>query len=241
MSRGNTLLDAGKTGLHLKPEVQRKDQFQSDQDRADYDRGRTRSDKTFILDALSHSGGNLCTDIFKRYDQLCGRRDEVQRLPPDSDLRQPYDIAKAKCSLESLDLETRRTLSAELALIEAHVDHAYSKFKDAGGLQATEYGTSAQTKEIKKNKNKLMENVAAVFTEPVAGLDPLYALTANVDLVKASYAYHKSFKGTFAFAVAFQDLCHIKAGASPEGRAAVTRDVDEAKSIPSSYRKLYAR
>lgn len=202
--------------------------------------GDRKNPEVFVLDELLSAGDKIRENLLCLYDTISDKIS--QKVVIDHDLRQPYKQAKMKTT--SLDLlpVVREVLSAELTLIEHHVERAHDQF-----MQAVAKSNKKQSVMYEGAKKKLSERKAAsdnAFLAPAAyfaSTIPDIHLTSpgDVEKIKASYAYTLASSSNFPFSVAFKDLCRIKADAT--GSAPISRKFDEVKSIPASGRRLFAR
>ena len=233
-SRDNLLLDASKTGLRLKKNVLQEDRKKfGGPDRYPPSMGGTGAQRDdFALDILS-------SDAKKFVDQLLARYDEASKfIVPDSDLLNPWKLAKARARHPDLSELIRERLSDELRRLEDHVDRALKQYKQVVSRQSSteEDGKSGQVKKAverqrQRDKNKAYALALQTFTSDVPGI----LLLTDVNRIKASYAYHKC--QPFAFNVASQELCCIKADA--QGGTAAIRVFDQVKTISPACRKLF--
>ncbi|KAK0479679.1 RNA dependent RNA polymerase-domain-containing protein [Armillaria novae-zelandiae] len=225
----NTLLDAGKTGHRLRLKSYR------DHDKDFNKPAKSSGKREFILDVLEDVGKSVRDDILKKYEQptLCSGRDP--------DLIKPLRDIQRRVAAGDANGPDYRTacevLAKELELVQKHILQVKSAY------QLIDWSsTSASTGKRKKVKGDPKEDparkVAAMYASEVPGI--ILMSDREVTRVKASFAYEEMsrFHEHFAFAMAFKDLCDIKASESSDGAAAVTRSLDEMKSIPSSARKL---
>jgi RNA-dependent RNA polymerase len=231
---GNVLLDANKTGLRLKQAV-----FQADKNKfgerpismgGKSDR-RPGNSNPFVLDDLREAG-KLYRDAFMtKFDRSL----DGSLLPAhmhDPDLIRPFEVAKQKS--ERLQAEYP-SLAEELNAIKEHVDTVYNKWY-AITQNRKEEESAATTSTSKSKKAAAREpnpydKIAADFHK-----FPQTELTCDVPEVAASYACKKS--ESFAFSVAYQQLCTIKAKASPDGSVTLVRSFDLMKDIPGSGRRM---
>ncbi|KAK0234147.1 RNA dependent RNA polymerase-domain-containing protein [Armillaria fumosa] len=226
----NTLLDAGKTGHRL-----RLKSYQ-DHDKDFNKRAKSSGKHEFILDVLEDVGKSVRDDVLKEYEQQT-----AVRSGHDPDLIKPLqDIERrvAPGDASGPDHQTAcKVLAKELELVQQHVRQVKSTYQRIDWSS-----TSASIGKRKKVKGDQKEDparkVAAMYASEVPGI--ILMSHREVTRVKASVAYKEmsEYYERFAFAMAFKDLCDIKASESPDGAAAVTRSLDEMKSIPSSARKL---
>ncbi|KAF5385050.1 hypothetical protein D9615_001000 [Tricholomella constricta] len=231
----NTLLDSGKTGLRLKPNVFAKDQKDFGGQIPDTQSSRA---KPYIFHTIHGAAKAAGDNLLREYDiQAKSLPGMITKERKDEDLLRPYRAA--------LDLVKRvsntpqgQTLIVELNRIKAVVDEA----KQAHQTEKVRLGKARNQASPKKKQKKDfpretdgMLEASRLFNEDVESI----VFFQNVREIKASYAY--DLDSNFAFCVAFRDLCAIKARSSPGGLAPVTRAFDEAKSIPSGYVKAMAR
>ncbi|KAK0209210.1 RNA dependent RNA polymerase-domain-containing protein [Desarmillaria ectypa] len=230
----NTLLDAGKTGHRLRVESYH-----------DHDKNfgrpvsKNSDERPFILDVLSNVGNSLRDDILKEYEQ------QQVSSGYDADLLKPLqDIKRRVGAADASDLEHQNAckfLQKELELVQEHVRRAHSEYRKIqwGSNSASPFSVG-KGKKVKERdpKEDQVRKVAAMYASQVPGICIMSA--GEVAQVKASFVYQDTsvFNENFAFKVAFKDLCAIKASASSDGAAAVTRSLDEMKSIPTAARKL---
>lgn len=229
--RFNTILDSSKTGLRLKPGI-----YESDQKLFGGEVPTTSEDalesekKPFIFHALHAAGKAAADKLLVDYDDIPGEGADAK----DADLKRPYTIA-AEHALRVYQSSKSRILTDEMARIRDPVDNAYQAYCNALDQANREEAKRFSKKKPKKKGSDPMLLAAHLYAEEVTEV----ILIQNVKEIKASYAYHCS--PAFAFSVAFQDLCLIKAQAAPGGVAPSIRSFDEAKSIPSTYTRAMAR
>ena len=220
--RFNTLLDSSKTGLRLKPGVFDKDRVKFGNPVPNFE----ESSKPFILHALLRAGKNEGEKLLQEYDEIGQGVDR-----PDKDLKAPYN----NCAdfVNKAYENGFPIFSEQLGLVRKHVEKAQEAYKKACG-KSKERSPQKKPKRRQDQKDPMV-NASRMFAEEVEKVN----LIPNIKEVKASYAYHLAPK--FAFAMAFQDLCLIKARASPSGIAPSTRSFDEAKTVSSKYLRAVAR
>ncbi|PBK76213.1 hypothetical protein ARMSODRAFT_217849 [Armillaria solidipes] len=225
----NTLLDAGKTGHRLRPKSYK------DHDKEFNKLAKGLDKRDFILDVLEDVGKSLRDDILKEYEQ------QTVYSGRDADLIKPLQDIKRRVAAGDANGPDHQTackvLAKELELVQEHVRRVNSAYKSISWRS-----TSASTGKSKKVKRDQKEDptrkVAAMYASEVPGI--ILMSDREVTRVKASFAYKEMspHNENFAFSMAFKDLCDIKASESSDGPAAVTRSLDEMKSIPVSARKL---
>ncbi|KAJ6601026.1 RNA dependent RNA polymerase-domain-containing protein [Mycena vulgaris] len=215
---GNTLLDAGKTGLCLKSEVFEKHQKAFGHKRPKTNNWTGTRDITlppFILQALSEAGKAKGDTLLRAHDSASGKLSEAFKdIPKDVDLLKPYTTAKAKSSGAS---GWCAIYKSELAAIEQHIE----------GVKKLYNAMFAIPTERKAERTAAALQMHTTFAQPILKIEMLDAIV--VEELKASYAY--SLKEEFGFTVAFITLCVIKARATPGGIAPNGRQFDELKAI----------
>ncbi|KAJ6457272.1 RNA dependent RNA polymerase-domain-containing protein [Mycena sanguinolenta] len=217
---GNTLLDAGKTGLTLKEEEFKKHQkaFGHARPKTNDWKGPGRPAKKSILQILFEVGKSKRDELLRRYDLASGRLPETfKAFEADADLLEPYKLMQAKSDAAA---EWSVFLKSELKKVERHVRDIYDMYKEIFPLE----------KEQKALRAAIVLSVQGKFAERIPDVHLIDGV--QLEQVKASYAY--SLKDDFGFTVAFAALCKIKAEAGPGGMAPSLRLFDELKSISSS-------
>ncbi|KAJ7469578.1 RNA dependent RNA polymerase-domain-containing protein [Mycena latifolia] len=217
---GNTLLDAGKTGLCLKREVFAKHRatFGHQRPKTDGWRGEVNRDdnsRPYILQRLSEAGDAKGGELLREHDRASGKLVEAYKdMPKDEDLLKPHVMAKHKSERDLNGAEV--FYKAELAAIEHHVEEVRRLY---GPIYAI-----PEEEKVKREAAALAMHCK--YSQAVPGVKMMEA--ATVEELKASYAY--SLKEGFGFTVAFQTLCFIKARATG-GLAPNCRHFDELKTI----------
>lgn len=185
-----------------------------------------------ILLRLTEAGNAKGRELLHRYGNL----DTKESV--DKDLKHPYEAFVNYC-LDSISHGVK-VFNSEIERIRDHVNAAYdiwllamSKIMNEQGFPNAAPG--AKSKSMSKRNDNASWAAAQAYAQPIADI----RLTPNVEEVKASYAYKRS--PNFAFSVAFEELCCIKARASPGGRAPNLRIFDEAKTFSSSFMRALNR
>lgn len=226
-----TLLDANKSGYRLKPSLLQIDlKRYGNTSAANLEAPRSKD----ILDILRKAGQRKGGELLKRYESIEAKASQ------DKDLSLPYDTAidySHKAFDRGVDI-----FSKEIKNIRDHVDAAHKMWAKA--VSSSKGAQESPTKPAKNTKRKSSKKTdgddvslasARAYAQPLEDL----CLTPNLEEVKASYAYKIS--QSFGFSVAFQELCRIKARASPGGHAPNLRIFDEAKSFSSSFLRALNR
>ena len=229
--RFTTLLDASKTGLRLKPGLFEKDKY----------RYRGQGGKSVptlpILQTLQEAGKKKEAELLRKYNMDDKPWDRKRKPPWEDD-----DLLKPLYEMDAFVQEVLRQgwngMKEQLEKIKRHVDSAEEKWLDSikPSYETQESQPSRAGGKKKKfgakrsDQDDLALEAARMYAAPIPDVFlPLELLEG----VKASYAFKK--RPTFAFSVAFQDLCLIKAKASPGGCAPSSRLFDEGKTISSSF------
>jgi hypothetical protein len=219
-----TVLDASKTGYQLRSGI-------LETDRKAYWNQKPSNSDSFILTRLKVAAEKKGGELLAQHREAGPKLDEYAR--PDHDLSSPYDAA-ANHANEVFRVTNKSDWANELALIRKHVDLAQKAWTKATAknLKAAEHpspSTSKKSSRIKSDQEDLTLNAARQYADPIKDI----LLTRNVEEVKASFAYRSN--RNFAFSVAFNQLCVIKARASSEGIAPSLRSFDEGKSLTASF------
>lgn len=228
--RFTTCLDSRKTGLHVLENVFQKDAkkygwplpkcMQDDGKKDESQNGATRRGealKPFILDELLSFGHSVAKNLWVEYDKPAMESFRTK----DQHLLRPYQRILEKLSeMRSLPRvkvddflgEARR----ELGAIEEHVDAMKSEWAS---------NTRGQDHAIEILRRKFTSR-----SPDVAHL----ALLGDVSEIRASYAYSRCISSNpkFAFAMAFKELCNIKA--RELGGTILDSEFAELMSIPKS-------
>ena len=180
----------------------------------------------FVLDTLQRFGEDIEDHFLRKYEESSGQGMLTTR---DHALLNPYKRISEKLSeMESLPQvkdfvpEVRR----ELKMIENHVKTMREEWPGACRPSNAPKKRSAPTKN---------RGVAALQQKFVSGPEvPLLSLLGDVPAIRASYAYTlcKPENQKFAFAMALEALCHIKAQ-ELEGTT-LGREFAELMAIPKS-------
>ncbi|KAI1786799.1 RNA dependent RNA polymerase-domain-containing protein [Ganoderma leucocontextum] len=239
----NTVLDSRKTGHRVKDDIfksdkrkfkrelppslqpRKGDNFQERSVQSVPFR-RNRALGQFILDYLFDAGRKMRDEQIKRYDGL-----KPAFFGNDEDLLRPWKKIKPWLGDSS-------PVGADLALIQEHVDAHIKEWQAITRRTSIKSTPSAKGKaggSARKSEQAEYDELARSYAAgPEIPSDTLLASSANIEQLKASYAYAK--KPKFAWSVAFQTLCHIKAAA--QGSVAFTADFADLMSIPASTNRV---
>ncbi|KII94231.1 hypothetical protein PLICRDRAFT_675257 [Plicaturopsis crispa FD-325 SS-3] len=255
-----TELDSSKTGLRIKRDVFDKDQKAFGQPRPEcLDPSTKQPPKRntiklgdFVLDALLEVGKKERADHLTQYEHL-----PTQHKVPDNDLRLPYETAVQAARSEAIRVYGRIPykengvvkyypaadiyggLEHELQRIISHVKQVFNSHWPPAKIGST--SSKNRYNDQTKKKADLYDQVACAFhngPQPFEDEDGFLGfLTPNVEEVKASYAYIRpEHKDTFGFAVAFKELCGIKARAA--SHSTIRQPIAEAMALKSSHVRL---
>ncbi|KDR85760.1 hypothetical protein GALMADRAFT_53536 [Galerina marginata CBS 339.88] len=237
-----TLLDSSKTGHRLKAGILASDLKRFGKPSTQAIASSSSQDVRIALPTSKDILGLLKAAATKKGDELISRHKakELADLDDDTkdmDLLRPYDRAIA-LGLQAYEQHKITAFTDELSIIRKHVDAAFSLFQAACGNYRSKKNQETPSKggkssRVKSDQEDLMLACAQAYASPLEGI----FLTHDLEQVKASYAYQLCRSSeSFAFTVAFQELCHIKAVASGD-LAATLRAFDEARSISRSHLK----
>ncbi|KAI8980566.1 RNA dependent RNA polymerase-domain-containing protein [Trametes punicea] len=244
----NTILDSRKTGLRVKDDVLRKDKRQYDKQRPECLQSSTKAFPEwlscnnpvrlfrppefgpFILDELLEAGKATRDVLLSRYDklkELAGFRDDKA---DDADLLRPYRNA-------SLLIENP-IFSSDLALIQGHVASHIKRWQRLAGESDSRTnstplrsrGRSARSARSGDQRKKWKDLAHSFASGPEIREDSPLLLVGDVAAIKASWAYAE--KPKFAWTVAFQSLCRIKA--MSQGAVAMAGHFADSMSMSSS-------
>ena len=238
------MLDSRKTGHRVKADVLKRDkrgfnkempyslQPRKSDGSQQWSNGRVsfkRDQKLgqFILDYLVEAGEKMLADQIVHYD---GLRPGFFR--DDADLLRPWEKMKRW-------IGDSTPVAADLARIEAHVDAHIKEFRAITARKSSSKSTpsargKAGARTAKSGQTGYDELARSYAAGPEISKDSLLASSADIELLKASCAYAR--KPGFAWSVAFQALCHIKAAA--QGSVAFTAEFADLMSIPASTNRV---
>ncbi|CAA7264868.1 unnamed protein product [Cyclocybe aegerita] len=217
----STLLDASKTGRRLKTGIFKKDMSRFG------NLSRLGTSSSDILSILKAAGERKGEELKQKFMAQSGDGDASRGSGgTDKDLLKPYDVISA-FSLHKVDGKTSDYWH-ELNRIRDHVKIAENTWLDAC-KNNQESPAKGGKRNKKAEKEEMMLEASRRYADPIDGIK----LIPNVEQVKASYAY--TVRRNFAFSVAFNELCHIKALASPGGQIPTLRMFAEAQGFNSSY------
>jgi RNA-dependent RNA polymerase len=212
--RFTTCLDSRKTGYRAQQEVFKKDMQRSwglpeclrsvEEGDQRNQRGRVKRGEglgPFILDILKGFGSELQERFLHEYDNLSGQPGTA-RFEADRDLLGPYQKIMGKLSeIESPGVypkELAREARKELRTVEIHVEDV-----------KTEWARIFRAP--KSARNRMLVDLRRKFE---SGPDvPLLSHLGDIPEIRASCAYRRCSADAprFAFSVAFDVLCKIKA------------------------------
>lgn len=240
--RFTTCLDASKTGLRVKLDEFNKDSQKWGAKKPWYEwkleQGRSGKNATqkdlirrgtppFILDVLVVEGEKLKEDFLKKYKRLKAQSGERDK---DKDLSKPWNAAMTKAA--QAKSQGISGFSENLEDIKNHVLQVLVEYEKAGvPVVCTNAREEATT------RNMAYDKVASFFSRPPKFRGFVFFSDEDVQTLKASFASTKSL--TFAFSVAFHDLCAIKARAA--GDIPITRQFAQCITIPSIVTRMLSQ
>ncbi|KAI0756131.1 RNA dependent RNA polymerase-domain-containing protein [Daedaleopsis nitida] len=241
----NTVLDSRKTGYRVKPEVYKNDKMLYDKEQPDCLKSskdveimrqgnvaelrRSHSAGQFILDALRKEGRRMRDEQIKRYDSLGSTLHNWSDVK-DPDLVRPFDRARRHLDAPAFRHDFER--------IKAHIEEHIGKWQKVTSesrrtppTPSKRENAKAASKNLKKQRREKWDTLVREFAAgPVLAEGSPLADIGDIELLKASWAY--DMKPNFAWKVAFQALCRIKA--STRAPVAFTGEFADAMSIPGS-------
>ena len=192
---------------------------------------RSRALGPFVLESLRDFGKDLADTFLGEYEKLGGQPGVGRFTTADQHLLGPHQrIVKKLSEMEALlgadgnkfILEARR----ELGKIEDHVDKIKLEWSNL------KTSTPGRKKKSGSTQNQAIADLRRRFG---SGLDvPRLSLLGNIPEIRASYAYKqcRADKPTFAFSMAFEDICRIKA--QEPGGTIVDRELADIMTIPKT-------
>ncbi|KAJ7696807.1 RNA dependent RNA polymerase-domain-containing protein [Mycena rosella] len=234
-----TLVDVSKTGLRLLEPVAETDRkYGANRPRClyptwDQTTARPKELELFVLDSLLEAGAVTKDELIVELDAVCKIPHSV-----DLDIREPY--ARALAILEEPRLFAS-SIAQELDTLKAHVEELWERFKQQHGKSQYDQNPDRNRDKKGKGPSKQTDNpmlpIMRDFRQPLEGVDFL-RLLGNVDSIKASYAF--TLAHSFAFSMAFQDICEMKRRAEmrrgPQNKVAV---IEDAKNMGGAARRLF--
>lgn len=189
----------------------------------------TRDDAlgTFILDQLVEAGEEMRNTHLRKFQDTY-KEDRDYRN--DRDLMRPFQEAQIRA--ERMKDQGDSEAAEELKVVTTHVHEvykAYGKF----------WAAYLSSKSHQKNRDilKSSESQATEFARQFIESPPTFVF-GDIRAIKASYAYTEC-SAPFAFAVAYHDLCAIKATAL--GDVPTSRLIAETMDIKSSFLRVLDR
>ncbi|KAI0352282.1 hypothetical protein OH77DRAFT_1428830 [Trametes cingulata] len=241
----NTILDSRKTGLRVKDQVFRADKRQYDKQRpeclstsanADSELARNVALRRpnqlgrFVLDVLLDEGKKLRDTHLADYEKV--KKSPAFSETSDQDLLRPYHNV--------LRLMDHPSLMHDLALIRTHVEDHIKRWQALTRESKPNPQTPSRSSRAKRHtggpsnmvdrRNRWKELAQSFASGPNIDPDSTLALVGDVDVIKASWAY--AVKPNFAWRMAFQSLCRIKA--ITQGSVAMTGRFADSMSISAS-------
>lgn len=225
-------MDASKTGHRLRQDIKQKDLRKYSNSSPEIAASASLVPSRDILGLLEAAAIKKGDELFERYQTKKPAKDNNQ----DKDLRRPYDDAVNYAIRAQYSVHKFKGFTDEFSIIREHVSAAKRLFDSACAQSASKRDKQSPIKGGKMFKKAKSEDAmlacAKAYAQPI---DDIILLAPNLKQIKASYAYCES--PNFAFTVAFQELCGIKAMASLGGHAPSLRIFDDAKSMSASFLK----
>lgn len=181
--------------------------------------GIVRKGPRFILEILVQTGQTIQTEMLKKYNQLA-----ANKIDEDPALLQPW--------MSTSSIEVKEIADAVTAL-QNFVDKCNEEWGTLWAINRAKeprFGSAKQHKEQKRTAQQAKHDFVARFAQEPLEECRLLRKLGVLDQVKASYAY--SLNPTFAYNVAWQTLCKIKADSL--GSKAFTVEFGSAMTIPAA-------
>ncbi|KAF7295478.1 RNA-dependent RNA polymerase [Mycena indigotica] len=214
---GNTLLDAAKSGLRLRPGVFEKH-------RAQFGGKPKEVRKDEICSQMSAAAKAKGDQFLLEFEKLSGTHNTAYAgFKRDKALLEPYQVAKRQAETNDPELPL---FPMYLKKAIAQVDAAYEHYKKTASVKSDPCGEEDKAGQ-KKLRTAIVSAAYSIYSQPL-NCRSLGDEKAQ-ERIKASYAYSKS--EWFAFEIAFATLCGIKADSMPGGSISIMSAFDEAKTI----------
>ncbi|KAF8273854.1 RNA dependent RNA polymerase-domain-containing protein [Lactarius quietus] len=235
-----TCLDSRKTGLRVLDDVFEKDSkkygwplpgcMRVDEEVGETQNAVIRRGATlgpFILDELLSFGNSVAENFWVEYDMRDGRpAAELWFKSKDPHLLRPYQRISEKLS----EMRSLPRVKIDELLVEAWKE--LREIKEHVDALKSEWGSIGRSKALQQNprQNHAIDILCRKFAS--APDVPHLALLGDVPEICASYAYSLCVSNNpkFAFAMAFKELCGIKA--RELGGTTLDREFAELMSIP---------
>lgn len=176
----------------------------------------------FVLDTLKDFGNSLENSFLCKYEELGSQPGAARSTTADRHLLGPYEQILMKLS----KMETQ--VHANDFVQEAHKE--LRKLKDHVEDTKSQWGKCFSKKKSESTQKRTVDDLRQRFH---SGPDaPHLSLLGDIPEIRASYAYKQCGAGNanFAFRMAFEDLCSIKARES--GGTMLNREFVELMAIP---------
>ena len=240
--RFNTILDSRKTGHVVREDVRKRDKGTYDKEQPQCLKstksatGPSQSNLSllrrgsdlgrFILDDLLEAGAKMRDEKLKQYEQLA----TFHYNDKDLDLVRPY--------IKVLRFMNHETFRVDLERIKDHIATHITKWQAVSGESSRAPKTPSRRGKAAVTTGKSGKSMRAMWDEltrsfaagPELPEDSPLVVFCDVEELKASWAYTE--KPKFAWKVAFQALCHIKA--STRNPVAMTGEFADMMSISST-------
>ncbi|KAH9885398.1 RNA dependent RNA polymerase-domain-containing protein [Cubamyces lactineus] len=245
----NTILDSRKSGLRVKEDVYRADKRVYDRGRpkclpskvdADpistpYNRIVLRRPPTlprFVLEVLQESGEDMRDKLLSSYDAL---RENAGLRDNDPDLLQPY--------AQAATLSDHPVFGPHLTIIKEHVrahilqwQNAARESKPSSPSKARRAKARSSARSSAMSEKKRWRDLGQSFASgPQVPPDSPLVLLGSIEAIVASCAYTMNAK--FAWSVAFQPLCKIKA--ARQGSIGMAGHFADSMAISSSAVRVF--
>ncbi|KAJ7074147.1 RNA dependent RNA polymerase-domain-containing protein [Mycena amicta] len=211
---GNTLLDAGKSGLRLREGVfeTHRAKFGKPPKDTTSRKGKAKDDIRSQLGRAAKATGDERLFAYEKLSET--HNSNYKDIQPDSVLLKPYEDAKARSARAPAVRE-------ELGVLEEHVDAVLVDYKKIYPLQPDQ----------KKLRTTIMLAAQVKYLKVFADCHSL-GDDECIERIKASYAYSKDER--FGFDIAFKALRSIKSRSMPGGSDTSWTLFNQLKTISGS-------
>lgn len=172
-------------------------------------------------------GDSLRREALQSYRRLKVQNAQLEELQVDQDLSGPWNAAKARATKAKAD--GMNGLLENLDDISAHVEEAQKQYQRTVAIYKG-FPEGSHSRD-------LFETVTSSFARPPSFKGFVFFSDDDIQILKASLASIKSL--TFAFSVAFRDLCAIKARAT--GNVPMTYQFARCFNIPNIVSRTFSQ
>lgn len=179
----------------------------------------------FVLDTLKGFGNDLANSFLCKYEELGSQPGAARSTTADRHLLGPYEQISMKLSKMETQVHANDFVEEarkELRKLKDHVEDTKSQWAKCFSTPSEKKSESTQKRTVDDLRQRFHSGPDA----------PHLSLLGDIPEIRASYAYMLCGAGNanFAFRMAFEDLCSIKAQES--GGTMLNREFVELMAIP---------